>query len=203
MTKRLTTVLFALAGLCWWLPAAALEADQVKGEIVEVMPDTNRLSLRVTESGDQRPERRGEVETYELEDDTVIRRETIGVLAPANVRLSHLFPGDEVVLNFEELEGRRIARDVTVADREAAAAQRDQDLGADDETIAQRDRDLGADDEADIAQFETEQAGAAPARTGAAARDRLPATASMLPLLALGGIGFAGAALLVRGRRRR
>jgi hypothetical protein len=187
MTKRLTTVLFALAGLCWWLPAAALDADQVQGEIVEVMPDTNRLTLRVTESGDQRPERVGEVETYELEDDTVIRRDTIGVLAPGNVRLTDLFPGDEVVLNFEELEGRRVARDVTVADREAAA---------------QRDQDLGADDEADIAQFETEETGAAGPRTGTAARDRLPATASMLPLLALGGLGFAGAALLVRSRRR-
>jgi LPXTG-motif cell wall-anchored protein len=198
MTKRMTTVLFALAGLCWWLPAAALDADQVEGEIVEVMPDTNRLTLRVTESGDQRPERVGEVETYELEDDTVIRRDTVGVLAPANVRLTDLFPGDEVVLNFEELEGRRVARDVTVADRDAAS---DRDAVSERDAAAQRDQDFGADDEADIAQFETEETGAA--RTGAAARDRLPATASMLPLLALGGLGFAGAALLVRSRRRR
>jgi hypothetical protein len=189
MTKQLTSLAFALAALCWWLPAAALQEDQVQGEIVEVMPDTNRLSVRVLDSGDQRPERTGTVETYELEDDTIIRRGNTGssVLGTASVTLSDLVPGDEVVLNFEELEGRRVARNVEISDREQAAAARQDEQPA--------------DDEADIAQFETQGTVDRQTGTQAGTRDRLPATASLLPLLAFGGLGVAGAALLVRRRR--
>jgi hypothetical protein len=177
-----------LAALCWWLPANALQADQVRGEIVEVMPDSNRLTLRVEDSGDQRPERSGAVETYELDDDTVIRQSSVGtsVIDRGTVStLADLAPGDEVTLNFEELEGRRMARDVEISDRERATRRQDE----------QR-----ADDEADLAEFET-QGTVEREGTQAGTRDRLPATASMLPLLALGGLGFAGVALLLRRRR--
>lgn len=192
MKKQVTSVAIALVALCGWLPANALEADQVKGEIVDVMPDQNRLTLRVEDSGDQRPERAGAVETYELEDSTDIRRGAalsgLGVgagVARGDLTMADLEAGDEVILNFEEIAGRRMARNVAVADREEAAA-------------ARRNEQRATDDEADLAQFEATED-----RTDrAGARDRLPATASFLPLLALGGLGFGGAALLLRIRRR-
>jgi hypothetical protein len=194
MKKQFTGMAVALLALCGWLPAMALEADQVRGEIVEVMPDTDRLTLRVEASGDGRPERTGTEETYEIDSDTQIRRgagvDVGGAIAPTNLDLRDLLPGDEVVLNFAEIEGRRVARDIEASDREQAA---DREQADREQAAAGQTQEAARDDEAELAQFETDETGA---------RTRLPATASLLPLLALGGLGFAGAALLVRRRRR-
>lgn len=140
MNKLLTTALVAAGAALWWLPALALQAleeDQVRGEIVEVNTETGELSLRIAATGDERPEREGEVETYRLDDDAVIRRGTVGrsIADPITLQVGDLGPGDEVVLNFEEVEGERRARDVTVSEREqteAAPFERD-DAWADEE----------------------------------------------------------------------
>jgi hypothetical protein len=181
--KRLPAMILALAAAAfWWMPAAALEADQVRGEIVEVDPDADTLTLRVAESGDARPERVGEVETYEVTRDTVVRRATVGrsITDPTSVTVADLFAGDEVILAFDEVDGRRVARDVPAADERADTAP------------------FETAEQTEAAQFEADERGAA-----VGTRDRLPATASALPLLALTGLGFAGAALMIRIRRRR
>lgn len=181
--KRLPAMILAVAAAAfWWVPvAAALEADQVRGEIVEADADT--LTLRVAESGDARPERVGEIESYEVTSDTVVRRSSVGrsIIGSTSVRVGDLFAGDEVILAFEEVAGRRVARDIPAEDGESA--------------IADTDRTR---EQTEAAQFEADERG-----TGVGTRDRLPATASILPLLALTGFGFAGAALLIRVRRRR
>jgi LPXTG-motif cell wall-anchored protein len=202
MKTTVRALLLCAAGAFWWIPAMALEPDQVRGEVVEVQPEENLLRLRVLEAGDGQPAREGQVETYELTEDVEIRRsfQAGGLLdtSPMAMTRGDLFAGDRVILTFEEIEGRRVARGVDMPDddeaddagaTEAAALEAETDR-ADDE-LAREQTDDFAREETEAAQFE---------ETGAPAR--LPATASLLPAMALAGLGFAGAALLMRRRRR-
>lgn len=168
-------------------PTVAQDAEQeVTGEVVEVRTDANELSIRVTETDDGRPERVGQTETYTVPPGTTIEREddesiisgrTTAGLATGDVQLGDLMAGDEVVITFEEgAAGRQATR---VRQGGATSGQQQQPQ------TAQQDRDYGDTYAAD---------------TGT--RDRLPGSASPLPLLALGGIGFALVAGALRFRRR-
>lgn len=168
--------------------AMALEADQVRGEIVSV--DDERLTLRVEESGDAFAASRGDVNEYRITSDTRVVMEEDpmrSVVGTHPVTVTDLRPGAEVVLNFEDVDGELYARGVSMADREAAAAE--QDPFGTDETA--RETDIAAMEGDDEREF------------GAAARTELPETASVLPLLALGGAGFGLLALVMRLVRRR
>ncbi|MFU8815109.1 MAG: hypothetical protein ACNA7W_07170 [Pseudomonadales bacterium] len=125
MIRMFTTAVMFVAATVFSLGSVsvhALEEDQVRGEIVEVDAEAGELTLRVEETGDERPERAGQEETYQLADDVEIRRGTVGhsIVDPLLVRLGDLGPGDEVTVSFEEVEGRRTARDVEVSDRDEA-----------------------------------------------------------------------------------
>jgi hypothetical protein len=137
---RVSTILTFAAALFWWLPAVALQADQVRGEVVEVSPEDNQVSLRVIEAGDGRAEQPGDLETYELAADATIRRapvghETLDPVAVGEVAVADLALGDELVLSFEEIDGRQQARDVSVG--ESGPAQADTDVAP----FEGRDRD--------------------------------------------------------------
>jgi LPXTG-motif cell wall-anchored protein len=185
MKTALNATIAVLAAAFVGAPALALEEDQVRGEIVEVMPDRDQLRLRVEEVGDGDLAREDVVETYELDQQTEIRledpRETL--VDPILMELEDLAEGMNVVLDFEEdVTGARLARGVAVSPQD------------DQQTADRRAADAAADADGgtggtEAAQFET--------------RRELPATASPLPLLGLGGLMFAGAALALRRRRRR
>ncbi len=156
------------------------EEHEVRGEVVRVIPDQNQLRLRVTEVEDGVAVSAGDVTTFDLSEETEIRSEDYfqSVRRPGPMTIDDLRRGDRVTLRFAEVGGRPIARAIA---REEAA-----------EEVAAADT-AAADARAD----ETE---AAALETG---RDTLPATATFMPLLALMGLGFAGAAAAIRYRRRR
>lgn len=159
---------------------------EVSGEVVEVRPDANELSIRVTDTDDGRPERIGQTETYTVppgtpieveEEEFALSARSAAVAAVEEVRLGDLLPGDEVTVMFEEgAAGRQATR---VRQSAARTGQQQQ------QQTAQQDRDYQDTYAAD---------------TGT--RDRLPGSASPLPLLALAGIGFGLVAGALRFRRR-
>jgi len=107
--------------LIWSLAASAVQPDQVRGQVVEVSPERNTVTLRVADAGANRPERVGNVETFEFADDVVIQRQPVGQeilhpMAVGEVGIADLFAGDELVLSLEDAEGRTTARQVTVSE---------------------------------------------------------------------------------------
>lgn len=189
--------LLAIAAGSLAVPAMAQDAVtdeyQVSGEILDVMPDQDRIRLRVEDADDPSRASAGDVATYELSADTEIRRRDIrrSVRPVTPMTLGDLRRGDLVTLHIQEIEGRQVARAVEATDNGEATAAADsttmEDDTAADRTVAAADRD----------EEEQTEAAAMEAR-----RDALPATASPMPLLALAGLGFAGAALVLRYRRR-
>jgi hypothetical protein len=181
-----------IAGWCFSAPALAIEDNEVRGEIVEVMPDDNRLRLDVTEAGAARSASAGSVETYEFDQDTTIRMEDSqsSVLDSRALSIGDLQTGTRVRLNFEEIDGRRVVRDVNVEQEQASDDVSSVDFGRSDAASADSGRYFEDVEETDMAAMETSE------------RDRLPATASILPLMAIFGAGFAGLGLLLRLRRR-
>jgi hypothetical protein len=176
-----------LLGLALAPALMALEADQVRGTIVSVSPEQNRLELQVAESGDRRRASPGETVEFEISPDTQVRLEDPmeSVASPRYLTLEDLEDGAEVVLNFEEIDGRLVARELNTS--ESSDTGGSQTAGASNSAgESQSDR------ETDIAQLERESE-----------RSQLPATASILPLLALGGAGFAVVAFGIRWLRRR
>jgi hypothetical protein len=116
--KLLSLSAVALFG---WLSAHALEPDQVRGQVVDVNPEANAVTLRVMAAGENRSEQAGDVETYEFADDVAIQREPVGreilhSMAVGEVGVADLFAGDELVIGFEEGDDRVTARQVTVSE---------------------------------------------------------------------------------------
>lgn len=184
--KWLTILTSAVLALATQATIAQNAEQEVSGEVVEARPDADELSIRVTETDDGRPERVGQTETYavppgtpiEMEDDeSAISARSVAGAAVEEVQLGDLMPGDEVTVTFEEGAAGRQATRV----RQSAARTADQQQ----QQTPQQDRDY-------------EDTYAADTRT----RDRLPGSASPLPLLALAGIGFALVAGALRFRRR-
>lgn len=172
----------------WALPAAALEADEVRGEIVSVEPDQDTLRLRVEESGDQLHASPGTVNEYRIDADTEVQledpTETVLGATAGDFTIDDLAPGTEVILRFEDVGGQYVARDMRTPGDEDATGQ--------------------AQPESELAAAETGTGAADQQQMGAAGeRERLPDTASMAPLLALTGLGFAALAFALRLLRRR
>lgn len=182
--KWLTILTSAVLALATQATIAQNAEQEVSGEVVEARPDANELTIRVTETDDGRSERIGQTETYtvppgttiEMEaDESAISTRSVAGMATEDVQLGDLMPGDEVTITFEEGAAGREA--TTVRQSAARTGQQQQ------QQSAQQDRD---------------DTYAADTRT----RDRLPGSASPLPLLALAGIGFAFVAGALRFRRR-
>lgn len=184
--KWLTILASAVLALATQTTVAQNAEQEVSGEVVDARPDANELSIRVTETDDGRPERLGQTETYTVPPGTTIEIEADEPAIPArsaagmateDVQLGDLMPGDEVTITFEEGAAGREATRV----RQSAARTGQQEQ----QQTAQQDRDY-------------DDTYAADTRT----RDRLPGSASPLPLLALAGIGFAFVAGALRFLRR-
>lgn len=175
---RYAVILTALVGWGWSLPGIALEADQVRGEIVSVSADEETMTLRVQEAGDARHASPGDVTEYRIPPDTEVRMEDPmeSVLSQQNLTIDDLEQGTQVLLSFEDVGGEFVARDVSMG-----GADTDRPATAQEDTMT-RDTDT------DTAAFETEQD----------QRSSLPATASLLPVLALGGAGLGLVALVLR-----
>ena len=175
--------------------AMALDADQVRGEIVSV--DEETLSLRVQESGDQFAASPGDVNDYRISSDTrvVMEDRMESVLGTQNLTLEDLEPGTEVVLAFEDVDGQLYARDVSMSDSGASA-----DTSGDD-PMATEDRTRSETDMAAVERSDDEFGTSAADEEGQ--RTELPDTATVLPLLAAGGAVFGLMALVFRLVRRR
>lgn len=183
--------LVALAAAAWCVSASAvaIEANQVRGEITSIDPDANELTLEVSEVGSDSTAREGSTETYAFDDDTTVRMEdprTSVLGTTGTTTIDDLQEGTRVLLEFEEIDGRLVARTIGTDEDEGASSDRSV-AGTDSDSTA----GAGDQDTADIAAMESE------------GRDELPATASMLPFLALLGVAFAGLAAVLRIRRQR
>lgn len=176
---RYTVMLAAALMLGWGLPAFGLEADQVRGRIVSVSPDEEQLRLRVQEAGDARHASPGQVNEYRIPADTEVRMEDPmeSVLGARTLTLDDLEQGTQVLLSFEESGGEFVARDVAMGSDTSS-----------DRTAASETQD---EQQPQLAQSDYSE------------RSRLPDTASILPMLMLGGMGFALTALAIRVLRRR
>lgn len=184
--KAIVTTLALL--LAWSASTFALEEDQVRAEIVEVMPDSDEMTVKITESGDNVDARVGQEETYSLPADTPIEYELGGsVYSPFSlgndIELSDLAPGDEVILDFEMIGDQRQAKNVRNT-RTSNTAMSDRAQQQEVASAAEESSEFAAmDDGSD--------------------RDMLPETASPLPAIAGLGLVFAGAAGLLRRSRRK
>lgn len=178
------------AALLMWLPAFAfaLNDDQVRGEIVSVDADADEIEVRITEAGDNRSVSAGATQTYEIPDDVDIEYDVDGIIyAPyrrADVEIGDLERGDTVLIDFEEIDD---------ADRRAARRVRNENTS----NVAVRDRVQREGRQVEDAESQTELA-----QAEFSDRDRLPDTASLLPLLFVSGLLFAGLAGVFRRVRR-
>lgn len=167
---------------------ATAQDQEVTGEVIEASADANELRIRVTETDDGRPERIGQTETYSVPPGTPIEVDeanrfrtgsTISrTVTPEDVELGDLRAGDEVTIAFQESATGRQATGV----RQRSAQDNQQQQQAAQQGQDSRDDTYAANTQA---------------------RDRLPGSASPLPLLALAGAGFALSAAALRFRRRR
>lgn len=184
--KAIFTTLALL--FAWSASSFALEEDQVRAEIVEVMPDSDEISVKITESGDKIETRVGQEETYTLPDNTPIEYDMDGsIYSPfmlgTDIDLSDLSAGDEVILDFEIIGEQRQANNVRNT-RTSNPAMRDRVK-----------RQEVASASAETSEFA--------AMGDSSDRDMLPETASLLPAIAGLGLVFAGAGGLLRRSRRK
>ncbi|MFW6094658.1 MAG: hypothetical protein ACODAC_11845 [Pseudomonadota bacterium] len=154
----------------------ALEENQIRGELVDVDAEANELRIRVEDAGDGERARVDRTETFAVDPDAEVRAYTgrRSLTDPTVTGIDDLEAGMQVTLRIGDVEGQSVAQELEVRDEPEQTAQ---------------------------AEDTTEQTEAAAMESGE--RSALPATASMLPLMALGGLGFAAAALILRAVRRR
>ncbi len=169
------------------LPAAALEADQVRGEIVSVSPAQEQLRLRVQAAGDERQAAPGDVVEYRLPQDVEVHaQDRFDTMLPlTTLTRDDLQDGDQVILDFENVKGQMVARNVT---KSTGGAGSEETAGNGSEEAAGA---AGGPQNPELAQQDQ--------TTGS--RSSLPETASALPLFSLLGLGFMFAALGIRRRR--
>lgn len=98
--------------------ALALEADQVRGTVISLSPDQERLRLRIEAAGDERQAAPGETVEYQISDDTEIRMENAmeSITTPRYMALDDLEEGARVTLDFEQVGGQLMARRVAMSD---------------------------------------------------------------------------------------
>ncbi len=184
--------ILAVAAWCTAASAMALEADQVRGIIQSVSPEQDQLTLKVTDAGSDLATRQGRTETYQLDPDTRIRMQDrqSTLLHPAGLTINDLRDGTHVLLDFEDVNGQRMARNVGIEQQDTGSSTASS--GSESGTTAGATAETGSGEQSsDVAAMES------------GGRNSLPSTASVLPLLAMLGAGFAGLGTLLRIRRRR
>ncbi len=184
--KALVTSLALL--LAWSATAFALEDDQVRAEIVDVMTDSEEMKVRITEAGDSMQSRVGQEETFSIPANTPIEYDVEGsVYAPfslgTDIELTDLSAGDEVILDFEVMGQNKQANNVRNT-RTSNTAMQDR---AKQQTVAS-----ASEETSEFAAMED-----------GSDRDMLPETASLFPLIAGVGLLFAAAGALLRRNHRK
>lgn len=187
LTIRRTLALAALA-VAVPFAAHAIEPDEVRGEVVSVSPDTDELTIEVTESGADMAAQEGSTETYDVQEGTEIEFEIDSRVyafksaeSAESATLADLSEGDNVLLRFDSANGRAA---VGVRNEEPA-----------DTALRERVQREGRDvtDEYDEDRY---------VAGGSTTRDTLPDTASVLPALFGAGALLALVAFGLRRRRR-
>ena len=183
MKKLLLVMAFGFAAS---MPAAfaAVEADQVRGDIVSVNSADSTIRVRVTESGDERDAAVGSVQTFNVPENTPIEYEIDRTIyarsRTGGTDLSDLSEGDTVLLKFEDMQGVRQATNVRNERTTNTVAR---------ERVRREGR---------VVQNAESSQNESVAMRSANERRSLPASASPLPLLALFGVFFAGLGTLLR-----
>jgi hypothetical protein len=197
--RYLSTVVIALVAMASNV-ALAVEANEVRGEIVEVRKDQREVDLRVMESGDDRMARKGQVVTYFVPKGTNIEFDLDGRLmalyGPNGDEIGDLSTGDTLLLKFEKSANRMQANKVR-AERTSNMALQDR--------VRREGRVVVVPVPVPVpVQGPSRSAGApaAPRDAETYAANRLPDSSSPWPLLALLGFVFVGAAGVVRVTRR-
>jgi hypothetical protein len=168
---------------------ATAQDQEVTGEVIEASADANELRIRVTETDDGRPERVGQLETYSVPPGTPIEVDEANRFRTGSTISRNVTPEEDV-----ELSDLRAGDEVTIAFQESAMGRQATGVrqrSAQDNQQQQQAAQQGQDSRDDTYAANTQ------------ARDRLPGSASPLPLLALAGAGFALSAAALRFRRRR
>ncbi|MEZ5512618.1 MAG: hypothetical protein R3F58_01955 [Steroidobacteraceae bacterium] len=172
--------------------ALAIEANEVRGELVEVKQDQRELVVRVTESGDSRMAKEDQLVTYHVPNGTLIEWDLDGRLYSLYGRdgdeLGDLAQGDTLLLKFEQVNNRMQASKVR-NERSTNMAARDKVKREGRVVVVAAPVPVSAPVERS-------------ANNDMYARNRLPDSASPLPLLALAGLAFAGLGGAIRKFRR-
>lgn len=195
MKALMKTITGLLASLGLAQGAFALNSDQVRGEIVSVDTESNRIEVRVIESGAQTTAQEGTVESYVIPPNTPIEYEIDRVVympyRTGDFGLDDLAVGDRVLLDFEAVNNDRTARKVRNEETRDVAVRervRREGVASTAGTRERADDRVGNSDPVYLAD--------------AGERSRLPDSASILPSLAITGVMLAGAAGLLRARRK-
>ncbi|MEZ5499105.1 MAG: hypothetical protein R3E77_06715 [Steroidobacteraceae bacterium] len=206
--------LFCFAAIAMSLaatPSFAIDPDEVRGEVIEVSADKRELVIRVLDAGENRDARAGQTETYYVPagtdvdfdiDQTIYRLGSSG-----GNELSDISTGDTVVLHFTKTNDRlQATRMRTENPKNTVLRKRVIKQGA----VVFR-RPAINPDPAIYGSNATGPGNGSMTRDSSSdqaptqmARNRLPDSASFLPLIGLLGFGFAGTAgWLHRNRTRK
>jgi hypothetical protein len=96
-----------------------VEEDELRGMVVNVDEEANTLTIRPVEVGENLNIPEGTNQTFEIDEQTIIRDD---VYATQLDGLENIHENDMVRIDFEEMGGRMLARNVT-RDQEAADQQ--------------------------------------------------------------------------------
>lgn len=178
------------------IAALALERNEVRGDIVSTSPQSDELTIRVTDSGDARSAQTGSTQTYSVPEDIEIEY-TIGTrvyapFGPGIVTLDDLEQGDAVLIRFEERNGTRTATNLR-NERTSNVQARSR--------VERQGRDVTETTELTTDGDDMQMAAATDRNQSR--RSRLPDSASVLPLLFLGGAATGAVGFAIGARRRR
>lgn len=173
-------------------PALALEADQVKGEVLSVDPEYRFITLQVEESGDEIAASVGSVQTYYVPESVTPKYETVvsSVIYSTDeeLALKRLAAGDDVTIDFRTVNERFEFEKMTNTEPRDPGVRADATqydiviVELEDLTPQTSDRQYAAS-------------------TSGSSRSSLPDTASSMPMLPLFAIAFVIIALGLRAAR--
>ncbi len=188
--KKLFSLLMFTFALSTPAAFAAVQADQLRGEIVSVDSAAATIRVRITESGDERAASVGSLQNFNIPDDTPIEYVIDSSIYARNRRgnadLSDISEGDSVLLKFEDAQGVRQATNLR-NERTTNTAVRER-IRREGRIVRNSNENMNSNNT--VAAVSTNE------------RSSLPTSASPMPLLALIGMLFAGLATVVRRVRQ-
>lgn len=186
---------------------AVIQEDQISGEVLRVMAGERKVEVAIKEVGEDLKALPGTTETYHIPRSVPIEYEieTVAYRTDPNFTFSDIKPGDKIVLDFDMVSDQttvRRVRNVETKDTTVRERIRTANLTVEEEPDFDSDVDVDVDAEADLdeGRFAADVDVDADEDEFGYDDDRLPDSASGLPLYALLGLVFAGMALTLRMR---